>query len=209
MRMNQAFLPLLAATVFFTGCSSDKDPATRIVDQAEAALEDLRPTGTQFAPDEFSTVEATVADLKAKHASEDYRAVVNAVPRFNEEMRAVKELVISNQTMAVAAQREWELMVVEVPKTVEAVQARVDSLTRNRSRDITRETLATAKTELESMKTTWAKATAAATAGDTREATDKGRAVQSKVEELKTQLGMNPAVAAIATPATAPRMPAN
>lgn len=202
MRMTQAFLPLVAATMLITGCSSDKDPATRIVSQAEIALEEMRASGTEFAPAEFSTVEATVADMKAKHASEDYRAVVEAVPRFNDEMRAVKENVVSVQTLTAAAQREWALLSQEVPKAVDAVQARVDSLSKNRSRDVTRETLAKAKTELATLKTTWEEATAAATAGNTQEAADKGRAVQTKAEELKTQLGMNPAMASVDTPAT-------
>jgi hypothetical protein len=145
--------------------------------------------------------------LKAKHASEDYRAVVDAVPRFNDEMRAVKEHVISGQTLTAAAQREWELLSQEVPKSVDAVQARVDSLSKNRPRDITQETLATAKTELAILKTTWAEATAAATAGNTQDAADKGRSVQTKAEALKAQLGMNPAMASVAAPATGDMQP--
>jgi hypothetical protein len=56
---------------------------------------------------------------------------------------------------------------------------------------VTKEEFETAKTELETVKTTWAEATAAASAGHTSEATDKGRIVQAKVEELKNSLGMN------------------
>jgi hypothetical protein len=41
------------------------------------------------------------------------------------------------------------------------------------------------------VKTTWAEATAAASAGDLFAATDKGRSVQMKAEKLKEQLGLN------------------
>jgi hypothetical protein len=58
------------------------------------------------------------------------------------------------------------------------------------------------------MKATWAEATAAATAGNTMEAADKGRTVQAKGEELKTQLGLNPAVASVAPPAGTTAAPA-
>jgi hypothetical protein len=56
------------------------------------------------------------------------------------------------------------------------------------------------------MKATWTEATAAAAAGDAQAAADKGRTVQAKAEELKTELGMNPTLAS-ATPPPAP--PAN
>jgi len=52
------------------------------------------------------------------------------------------------------------------------------------------------------MKSTWAEATAAATAGKAMEATDKARVVQAKAEELKNTLGMNEQLAS-ATPANA------
>jgi hypothetical protein len=90
---------------------------------------------------------------------------------------------------------------------VEAIQVRVDALSGSKlPKEITKETFETAKTELETMKATWAEATAAATAGDTQVAADKGRTVQAKGEELKNQLGLNPTLAS-ATPPSAP--PAN
>ena len=83
----------------------------------------------------------------------------------------------------------------------------VDALSGSKlPKEITKETFETAKTELETTKATWAEATAAATAGDTQVAADKGRTVQAKGEELKNQLGLNPSLAS-ATPPSAP--PAN
>jgi hypothetical protein len=54
---------------------------------------------------------------------------------------------------------------------------------------VKKETLETAKTELEGMKTTWAAATAAFGAGQANDAADKGRTVKAKGEELLKQLG--------------------
>jgi hypothetical protein len=62
-------------------------------------------------------------------------------------------------------------------------------------KDVTTEELTTAKTDLESMKSTWAEATAAASAGHTTEAAEKGRTVLAKAEELKASLGMNETLA--------------
>jgi hypothetical protein len=50
-----------------------------------------------------------------------------------------------------------------------------------------------AKSDLETMKTTWAEASAAYSAGNTMEAADKARMVQAKGEKALDQLGMTAA----------------
>ena len=201
MRISHAFLPLVAATLFITGCGN-KEPATDVVTQAEAAMEGLRTNASQFAPEELKTAEATLAKMKADLAKEEYGDVLKAVTPFNAQVKTVQDTMVSQQSLQVAAQQEWDTLNQEVPKTVEALQVRVDSLKGAKlPKEITKETFETAKTEFETLKATWAEATAAASAGKTLEAADKGRTAQAKGEELKTQLGMNPALAAVDPPA--------
>jgi len=50
------------------------------------------------------------------------------------------------------------------------------------------------------MKATWSEATTAANNGDLVAATEKGRTVQAKAQELKSSLGMNEQLASVATP---------
>jgi hypothetical protein len=205
MRIAQLFLPLAAALII-TACGN-KEPATNAVAQADAALSGIRDDAAKHASKELQAAEATLAKMKEDLAKEDYRAVVAGVPPFNAQIKTLQETLVTNQTLAAAAQNEWDTLNAEVPKTVEAIQVRVDALSGSKlPKEITKETFETAKTELETMKATWAEATAAATAGDTQVAADKGRTVQAKGEELKNQLGLNPTLAS-ATPPSAP--PAN
>ena len=121
------------------------------------------------------------------------------VPQFNTQVEAIKTAATANA----AATTEWATLNTEVPQSIEAIQARVDSLKPAAlPKDVTKEELETAKTELETMKATWAEATTAASAGNPVEATEKGRTVQAKANELKNTLGMNETLAS-ATPATA------
>jgi hypothetical protein len=205
MRIAQLFLPLAAALII-SACGN-KEPATNAVAQAEAALSGIRDEASKHASTELQAAEATLAKMKDDLANEDYRAVVQGVPPFNAQIKTLQETMVTNQTLAAAAQNEWDTLNAEVPKTVEAIQVRVDALSGSKlPKEITKETFETAKTELETMKATWAEATAAAGAGDTQLAADKGRTVQAKGEELKNQLGLNPTLAS-ATPPSAP--PAN
>jgi len=199
MRMSHAFLPLVAATLFIVGCGN-KEPATSAVAQADAAMERDRAEGTQFAPAETKVADATLAQMKADLAKEDYKAVLAAIPKINADVKAMQEAAISLKTLTAAAQNEWQTLNQEVPKTVQEIETRVETLSGGKlPKEITKETLAAAKTELEGVKATWAEATAAASAGDALKATDKGRTVQVRAEKLKDQLGLSDAALASIT----------
>ncbi|MEO8017450.1 MAG: hypothetical protein ABI769_06530 [Pseudomonadota bacterium] len=201
MRISQAFLPLAAATLMMTGCGN-QEPATRVVEQAEAALAKDRPDATLYAAEELKVAEASLAKIKADFAKKDYDAVIAAVPDFNTQEKTVRETIVSGQTLAAAAQNEWQTLNEEVPKTVEAIQTRVNKLAATRlPKEITKATFDAAKADLETMKVTWSEAQAAASSGKALEAASKGRTVQAKADQLKTQLGMTTAVASIAAPA--------
>jgi hypothetical protein len=194
MRISNALLGLAASALLITGCSSQKDPAANVLTQAEAALAEVRVDGAQYAPGELKAAEDTLAKLKADFAKKDYKQVLESVPQFNTEMAALKELVVATQTQMVAATREWETLSTEVPKVVEEIQVRVNNLSGSKlPKEVKKDAFEAAKASLETMKTTWAEATAAHSAGNMLEAADKARMVQAKGEEVKTQLGMNAA----------------
>jgi uncharacterized protein (DUF2267 family) len=203
MRISQAFLALAATTLLMTGCG-DKQPATNAVTQAENALSPIRDDASKYAPEELKATDSTLTTMKDALAKEDYRKVVAAVPQFNEQMKTLQGAVVQKQTLAAAAQNEWDALNDKVPQSVEAIQGRVDALSGSKlPKEVTKENFEAAKTDLAAIKATWAEATAAATAGNTQEAADKGRAVQTKADEIKNELGMNSAVAsATMTPPT-------
>jgi hypothetical protein len=194
MQITKVLMGLAASTLLFAGCSNQKNPATNAVTQAEAAVEKIRVEAAQYAPQELTRPEATLAKMKSDLAQEDYKDVIAAVPQFNQDMATLRETLVGKQTQAIAATREWEALNAEVPKEVEAIQVRVDSLAAapRLPKEVDKHEFEAAKTSLETMKTTWTEATAAQAAGDATQAADKAREVQGKVEEVKTQLGMNP-----------------
>jgi hypothetical protein len=190
MKVYQALLPL-AAAMMIAGCGN-RGTAQNVVGQAEAGFNKAKEEAAIIAPTELKAAETTLTHMKKNFDEREYKTVVADVPQFNAQMKTVHEAVAAKQTVEAAAAVEWSTMNEALPKEVEAIQARVDSLKPAAlPKDVTKEELETAKTELETVKTTWAEATAAASAGHTSEATDKGRIVQAKVEELKNSLGMN------------------
>jgi predicted nucleic acid-binding Zn-ribbon protein len=195
MKVTNVLMALTASAMLMTGCMSQKDPAENAVTQAEAAMTDLRVDAAKFAPEELKTTETTLAKMKDKLAKEDYKDVIAEVPQFNKEVATLRETLVGRQTQIIAATREWETLNAEVPKAVEEIQVRVDSLASSPKlpKEVDKHEFEAAKASLETMKTDWAAATAAFSEGNATEAADKARGVQNKVDEVKGQLGMNPA----------------
>jgi len=195
MKVYQALLPL-AAAMMIAGCGS-RSTAQNVVGQADGALNKVKDEAVMIAPAELKAAQDTLAHMQANFDSRDYKVVVADVPKFNAQMKTLEDAVASKQTVAAAATQEWSTLNTEVPKALEAVQARVDSLKPNAlPKDVTKEELETAKTDLEVAKATWAEATAATQEGKAIEAADKGRIVMAKLDELKSTLGMNETLAA-------------
>lgn len=202
MKVYQALLPL-AAAMMIAGCGS-RTTAQNVVGQADGMVTKLRPEASVTAPEELKVVEGTLATMKQDFNERDYKPVVDAVPQFNQQLRTLEDAMATKQTAAAAATQEWSTLNSEVPKSIEAIQARVDSLRPNAlPKDVTKEELETAKTELETIKVTWTEATNAASAGDPAAAAEKGRTVAAKAEELKSSLGMNEQLASAAPAAPA------
>jgi len=175
---------IAASTVLFVGCANKEEPAKQVVAGAEATLAPVRNDAAIYAPDQLHDAEAKLAAAKDNITWEKYQDVLDQTPALNASVLAVKEAVVSKQTQLAAATHEWEELNTEVPKMVEALEAKVPNLPKTKRQ--------AAKVELEALKAAWAEATAAFSAGDPTQAADKGRQVQAKGKELFEQLGMTP-----------------
>ena len=201
MKVYQALLPI-AAAMMIAGCGS-RSTAQNVVGQAENALNEVRGDASVAAPEELKAADVTLTHMKQNFDHREYKVVIADVPQFNTQIAAVKTAIETKQNGDLAATQEWSTLNTEVPKAVEEIQAKVDSLKPNAlPKDVTKEELETAKTDLEAMKVTWTEATTAANNGDLVAATEKGRTVQAKAQELKSSLGMNEQLASVATPPT-------
>jgi hypothetical protein len=194
MRIPNALIALAATSILITGCASQEEPAAQAVTAAELSLAEIRVDAAKFAPEELKAAETKLAKLKSELAKDDYKDALVGSSELTREVAVLKEVVVSKQTQAAAATHEWESLSEEVPKMVQAIENRVDSLSGSPKlpSDVNKEAFEAAKVALEMMKTGWAEASAAFDAGNATEAADKGRLVQAKAEEVAGQLGISP-----------------
>jgi hypothetical protein len=80
----------------------------------------------------------------------------------------------------------------DVPKMVDAIQSRVDILSKSHHlpKNVSKDALAGAKSGLGSLKSMWSDASNAASSGDYTTAMSKAQAVKDKASEIMKSLGM-------------------
>jgi len=184
----------LSVGALLAGCASKEEPARQVVASADAALNELRPDAVKYAPDALQAAESSIAAARHDLEKKKYQDVLSSAPKLNEQLTTLKDTVVARQTQNAAATHEWEELSEEVPKLVDAIQVRVNTLSGSRlPKDIDKQSFETAKSTLSEMKSLWAEANAAFDAGNATEAADKGRRVQARAKEVSQQLGISAA----------------
>ena len=197
--MKKQFTWLLAAmmAVLIVGCANQKGPAEQAIASAETALAAVRDTAQKYVPDQLQAVEAQIASAKDAFAKGDYKGVLAASPAITSAIASLKDAAHAKAADAEAAMSKakdaWSSVSTDVPKMVDAIQSRVDMLSKSHHlpANISKDTLAGAKSGLDSLKSMWSDATSAATSGDYTSAMSKAQAVKEKAAEIMKSLGMS------------------
>jgi ActR/RegA family two-component response regulator len=196
MRIAKMLVAFTATTLMLAACASQKEPAEKAVAQVESALAEFRADAEKYAAEELKPVDESVAMLKKNLANKDYKLVVTGAPSVASSVRALKETVATKKadaeaTMA-AAQAEWTELSTSVPQMIEAIQSRVDMLTKSRKlpKNVDKAAFETITSGFETMKSEWTQASSEFTSGMAADAVRRARNVKTKGDEILTQLGM-------------------
>jgi hypothetical protein len=169
MRIAKTMVALAATTLMLAGCASQKEPAEKAVAQVESSLAEFRADAEKYAADELKSVEASVTKLKKNLTSKDYQAVVLGAPSVASEVSALKDSVAAKradaESVLAAAQAEWTDLSAKMPQMVQAIQSRVDILSKSKKlpKDLDK----------------------------AADAVRKARSARTKGEEILARLGMN------------------
>jgi len=196
MKQTSHWLALLATAVLAVGCAQQKEPATRAVAEVEATVNAVRADAEKYASTELQQVESAVASLKEQLNKKDYKGALAAAPAVATQAAALQQTVADKkremEAAMAAAQEQWRSLSSDVPQMVAAIQSRVDMLSQSRKlpKNLTPETLQSAKDGLQVMRTTWDEAAASFSAGDPVQAVSKAQTVKDKGAEVMQLLGM-------------------
>jgi len=198
--MKKQSIWLLAAltAVLLIGCNTQKGPAEQAVATAQSSLDAVRDAAQKYAPEQLGGVEAQLSDLKGKFQTGDYAGVLAGAPAMTKAISDLKDAAAAKKTEAEAAlakaKDDWGPASTAVPKMVDELSKRVETLSKEKHlpKGVTKEAVASAKTGLDSLKSTWTDATNASTSGDYTTAMAKAQTVKDKATDMMKSLGMKP-----------------
>jgi hypothetical protein len=198
MRKLTVWLLATLVTSVLVGCQSQKAPAEQAVASAESSLAAIRDTAQKYAPDQLQTVDSQLGAMKDQLAKGDYKAVLAAAPNVNSAISGLKDAAESKKAEAEAALAKakdaWGPMSSDVPKMMDAIEKRVATLSKvhHLPKGVTKDSVASAKSAVDSMKSKWNDASNAASSGDYTSAVNQGQSVKSQADDVMKSLGMTP-----------------
>lgn len=180
---------VLAVAVLLVGCGADKGPAEQAIKAAEDAFNAAKAEAVKYVPDQAKAVESAIAAVKDKFSKNDYKAALTeagAIPGKVKEMTAAASAKKEELTKA------WGSLSEGLPKVVEAIQSRVDILSKSKKlpANMTAGKFEQAKAGLDAMKQEWGKAQEAFKSANLTDALAKAGAVKAKAKETLEALGM-------------------
>ena len=159
----------LAAALLAVGCAGQKEPATKAVADAEAALSSIREDASKYAADELKTADDAIAALKSNLEKGDYKAILAGAPALATQVEGLRKTVADKKAEAEAAleaaKGKWAEASTDLPKMVGAIQSRLDILTKSKKlpKGLDKATLDQTVASFDGMKASWTEATSAAT----------------------------------------------
>ena len=196
MKKSSLWVLATLAAVLIAGCQNQRAPAEQAVQAADSALTNIRDMANHYAPDQLQAVDAQLNAVKDSLAKGDYKGVLAAMPAVNTAISNLKDTATAKQQEAEGAAAKakdvWGPLSSDVPKMVDAISSRVDILSKSHHlpKGVTKDTLAAAKSGLDSMKSAWSDASNAAASGDFTTAVTKGQAVKDQASQIMQSLGM-------------------
>jgi hypothetical protein len=197
MKKLSVWLLAAFAAALVMSCANQKAPAEQAIAGAETSLAAVRDAAQKYAPDQLQAVEDQLKGLKDSLAKGDYRGVLTGAPTVNSAITSLKEAAETKKAEAEAAlaraKDAWGPASADVPKMVEALAKRVETLSKSHRlpKGVTKEGLASAKSGLDALKSQWGEATSAAASGDYTTAMNKAEALRTKAAEMMKSLGMS------------------
>ena len=198
MKKHPVFLAAALAAVLLVACNTQKGPAEQAVASAQAALDAVRDDAQKYAPEQLGGVEAKLSDMKGAFQQGNYAGVLAAAPGLTSAIASLKDAASAKKAEAeqalAKAKDEWGPASAAVPKMVDEIARRVETLAKNKHlpKGVTKDSLAAARTGLDSLKATWAEASNASSSGDFTTAMAKAQAVKDKAAAIMKSLDMKP-----------------
>ena len=187
-KMSWVLCGVLGVALFAAGCGSAQKEATEAaVNAAQTAINSVQSEAAKYVPDQLSAANNALQSAKDALNKGDYTAALAAA---KDAASKAKELAAAAAAKKQEWTQAWTSMSESMPKSLDAVKAKLDADSKHLPAGMDKDKLAAAKTQYEQLKQTWADASAAATQGNLGEALKKSSGLKDILAQLKELLGI-------------------
>ena len=170
------------------GCGSAQKEATEAaVNAAQTAINSVQDEAAKYVPDQLAAANSALQSARDALAKGDYTAALAAA---KDAASKAKDLAAAAAAKKAEWTQTWASLNESLPKSMDAVKAKLDAYSRHLPAGMDQEKLATAKTQYQQLKQTWVDATAAATQGNLGDAIKKSSGLKDLLAQLKEMLGI-------------------
>ena len=190
------FLVALFAGLALAACVNQMEPAKKLIGDVEAAVIAAGADAQQYVPEQVTSVNQRLTELKAAFDKQDYKTVITGAPALLTDAKGLADAAAAKKKEVLEALgARWTTLAAELPQSVAAVEAKLAAVAKTKKlpAGMTKDGLAVAKSGLADAKTAWDDAKAAFGAGNVQAALDKAKVVKAKVDEIATTLGVTAA----------------
>ncbi len=186
------FLVAFSAGLALAACVNQMEPAKKLIGDVEAAVTAAGADAQQYIPDQMTSVNQRLTELKAAFDKQDYKTVITGTPALLTEAKGLADAAAAKKKEVLEALgAQWTTLAAELPQSVAAVEAKLAAVAKSKKlpAGVTKDGLAVAKSGLADAKTGWDDAKAAFGAGSVQAALDKAKVVKAKVDAIASTLG--------------------
>ncbi len=184
-RIAGALLVIAAAAA----CASPQGNADKAIAAADSALQAVSADAQAYVPDQYKMLSDELAAARTDVEAKQY---ADASTKAAEVSTKVAELPAAVETAKQQLAASWQTMEGSLPGMVQAIQAKVDELSKMRRlpAGMDKAKVDAAKTSVAELTTSWTQAMEAYKGGKVAEAVNMASGLQTKAGETMSSLGM-------------------